>query len=281
MHQDIWRRAQVVIAAVLFSTGGTAIKGNELTDWQVASFRCAVAAVALLLLVPETRRNWTARLLPAALPYAATLILFALASKRTTAANAIFLQSTAPAYLIVLSPLLLRERLRKADLLLLAGVAAGFLLLVGGPQQQAATAPQPVTGNILAALAGLTWALTVTGLRWAARNGTGITIVVIGNLIACAIALPMALPVERMRWHDAAVVAYLGVFQIGLAYVFLTRGVRRVPAFEAATLLLLEPALNPAWAWLLLGENPGNRAIAGGAIILCSTLANTWWAGRR
>jgi drug/metabolite transporter (DMT)-like permease len=265
----------------MFSTGGAAIKGNELTDWQVAGFRCAVAVVALLLLLPETRRDWSLRLLPVGSAYAATLILFALASKKTTAANAIFLQSTAPAYMIVLSPLLLGERLRKRDLFLLAGVAAGFLLLVGSGHQQAATAPDPVTGNILATLAGLTWALTVTGLRWAARDGSGAATVVIGNLIAFAVALPMALPVERMRWQDAAVIGYLGVFQVGLAYVFLTRAVRRVPAFEAATLLLLEPALNPVWAWLLLGENPGTAAIAGGAVILGSTLANTWLAARR
>src|SRR5687767_439166 len=122
-----WPRVQILIAAVLFSTGGAAIKGNDLTSWQVASFRCGIAVAALLILVPESRQNWSWRLAPVAVTHAASLVLFVVASKLTTAANAIFLQSTAPAYMVLLSPLLLHERIRRSDLLLLAAACAGLI----------------------------------------------------------------------------------------------------------------------------------------------------------
>ena len=103
---------------------------------------------------------------------------------------------------------------------------------------------------------------------------------VAGNVIACLGCLPMALPVAHAGWTDAAAIVYLGVFQIGLAYACLTRAIRHVPAFEASAVLLAEPAMNPVWAFLVHGERPGAWAVAGGALILGATLANTWWHRR-
>lgn len=277
-------RMYVLAAALLFSTGGAAIKFNSLTSWQVASFRSLVAAVALTLFMPSARRGWTWRHMLVGVAYGATLITFVTATKLTTAANAIFLQSTAPAYLLFLSPLLLGEHLRRSDLYLLAGVACGMALFFVSAEAPRTTAPDPLTGNIVALVSGLFWAFAVLGLRWVSRRDDGahasIATVVVGNLIAFLVALPPALPVGNLHGSDIAVLLYLGVFQIGLAYVCLGRGIRRVPAFEAATLLLVEPALNPIWAWAVLGETPGALPIAGGAVILLSTLANTWWQSR-
>jgi drug/metabolite transporter, DME family len=280
-----WPRIQLLIVAILFSTGGVVIKGNELSSWQVASFRCAIAVATLLVLAPEARRGWSWRLLPASLAYAGTLIFFVLAVKRTTAANAIFLQSTAPAYLVALSPLVLHEKLRRSDFLLLAGVACGLAMLFIGPHQTSTSAPDPAFGNLFGMLSGFSWACSVTGLRWLARETddgrNSVKTVFMGNLLACLLTLPMAIPVGSVRLQDIAGLTYLGIFQIGVAYLLLARAIRHIPAFEATTLLLLEPALNPIWTWLVLGEDPGRWAIAGGATILASTLANTWWTQRQ
>jgi drug/metabolite transporter (DMT)-like permease len=150
-----------------------------------------------------------------------------------------------------------------------------------GREAPLATAPNPALGNILAAASGLTWAFTVTGLRWLGRSGAShdgaLATVVAGNILACFIALPMALPAPSIGARDVLVLLYLGVFQVGLAYVCMSRAIRHVPAFEASTLLLVEPALNPLWAWLVHGERPGVLSLAGGAIILASTLASSWW----
>jgi drug/metabolite transporter, DME family len=277
-------RLYLLTAALLFSTGGAAIKSATLSGWQVASFRSGVAALLLVLVMPKARRGWSWRVLPVAAAYAATLVLFVLANRLTTAANTIFLQSTAPLYVLLLAPLLLHERIRAKDLLYATVVAGGLALFFVSSEQAVATAPDPRRGNLVGVAAGFTWALTVTGLRWLSKSnfsGSAMAPVVLGNVLACLVALPMALPVAAATPTDIVVVLYLGAIQVGLAYVFMTRGLRHVPAFEASAVLLLEPVLNPIWAWLVHHERPGPWAIAGGAIIILATLANTWSASPR
>ena len=272
-------RLLLVAAAALFSTGGAAIKAASFTAWQVASFRSAVAAAALLLVVPESRRAWSWRIAPVGAAYAATLILFVLSTRLTTAANAIFLQSTAPLYLLLLGPWLLHEPIRRSDIGYMAALAAGLSLFALGGQRALATAPNPHAGNMLALGSGLARALTLAGLRWLSRRkagSAGMAAVTAGNLMAFLAALPLALPVASARPSGVALILYLGIFQIGLAYWCVTRAVRHVTAFEATTTLLLEPVLNPVWTWLVHGERPGAWPLAGGAVILSATLINAW-----
>src|ERR1017187_2734857 len=142
-------------AAFLFTTGGAAIKSATLTGWQVASFRSGVAAVVLFLALPEALRGWSWRIVPVAVAYAATLITFVLASRLTTAADAIFLQSTAPLYLLLLGPLLLREPIRGSDVWYIAAVGVGMTVFFLGTESALATAPDPQRGNLVAAVSGL------------------------------------------------------------------------------------------------------------------------------
>jgi drug/metabolite transporter (DMT)-like permease len=279
-------RLLLVAAAMLFSTGGAAFKlASGVTAWQVASFRSGIAAVVLLAVLPEARRGWRWATVPVAAAYAATLILFVLANRLTTAADAIFLQSTAPLYLLLLGPLVLNERIRGRDVAFMAAVMGGIaLFFVGAEEKASATAPDPRLGNWLALASGLTYALLLVGMRWLARRGHGestLAATALGNVIAFAAVLPMALPVHGAGAPDVAVLLYLGVFQIGLAYWCLTRGIRHVPGVEATTLLMVEPVMNPVWAWLVLGERPGPWALAGGAVIVAATLISTWVHSRR
>ena len=108
-------RLLLLATAILFSTGGAVIKAASLTSWQVASFRSAVAALTLLVLLPAARRGWRWRVWPVGATYAGTLVFFVLSNRLTTGANAIFLQSTGPLYMLLLSPWLLHERIRRRD----------------------------------------------------------------------------------------------------------------------------------------------------------------------
>ena len=301
-------RLRLLLAAALFSTGGAAIKATTLTSWQVASFRSGVAALAVWLLVPAARRRWSGRVLVVAAVYAATMVLFVVANKLTTAANTTFLQSTAPLYVLLAGPLLLGERVTRADLGLMAAVAAGMALFFVAHDAPQATAPDPARGNVLAALSGVAWAGTVLGLRWvgrasaeraparpslgaaadaasgeapAASGDLALTTVVAGNVLACVVCLPLALPVRDAAPASWLVVLYLGVVQIGVAYLALASAMPHVPAIEASTLLLVEPGLNPVWAFLAHGERPAPLAWAGGALVVLSALAKTWWDARR
>ena len=270
-------RLQLLGSAVLFSTGGAAIKLCALTGWQVVSFRAAVAALAILVLLPEARRRWGGPALVVGALYAATAVLFVVSNKLTTAANTIFLQSTSPLYIALLSPWLLRERVRGRDMAFMAALAVGLVLIFLGTESPMATAPDPARGNVLAACAGLTCGLMLLGLRWLEREdaGSAATAVMVGNTTAFLGTLPWALPVHA-RMADAAIVAYLGVFQIGFGYLLLLWALRQVGALEATLLLFVEPVLSPIWSWLVHGERPGAWSLAGGVLILAATAVKTW-----
>jgi len=274
-------RMRVVTAAVLFSSGGTAIKLCGFGPWQLAAGRAVVAAFAMVVLIPEARHGWSWRAPVVGLAYAGAGLLFILANKLTTAASAIFIQATNPLFILALAPVLVRERVTRRDLEYMAVLVVGMALLLSAPGRSFATAPNPVLGNGLAAGCALSWAFTVIGYRWVAHRGPAGTgavaaAAITGNAIVFLMALPLALPLERGTPGDWLVVAYLGVFQLALAYVFLSRAVTQVRALEVALLMLVEPVLSPIWAWLVHGETPGIRAILGGVAILAATAWHAW-----
>jgi drug/metabolite transporter (DMT)-like permease len=293
-------RFQILAAALLFSTGGAAIKATTLSSWQVAGFRSGIAFLVLPLLLPGARRlvSYGWGIAGVGVAYGATLVLFVGGTKLTTAANTIFLQSTAPLYLLGLAPWLLHEKVRRRDLAYMAALAVGLALFFVGQRQPDALAPDPFTGNLLGAAAGVTWGFTLLGLRAVGRGSggggagaipgrdAGAAAVVVGNLFAFLACLPAALPhggasLAQATAGDWTSVVYLGVFQIGAAYYFLTRALRHVGALEASLLLLVEPVLNPVWTWLFHGETPGPWGLAGGVAILGATLVKTWFDYRR
>ncbi|HET7043165.1 MAG TPA: EamA family transporter [Gemmatimonadales bacterium] len=267
-------------AAMLFSTGGAAIKLTTLTGVQVACLRSGIAAVAVLFLAPESRRGWSWRTLVASAAYAACLTLFVLANKLTTSANTIFLQAAAPLYLLLLGPWLLKERVRPADLAVLAIIAAGLGAVFLGTSPPVRTAPDPALGNILALLSGVAWAFLVIGLRWLGRAEAAggaeapspTTAVVLGNLIAAGVNLPFIFPVVSFTLTDLVAVLFLGIVQIGVAYLLLSKALKHLGAFEASILLMVEPALNPLWSWMIHGERPGVYTLLGGGLILGATV---------
>jgi drug/metabolite transporter (DMT)-like permease len=272
---------QAIGAALLFSTGGAAIKVQAFSGMQVSALRAGIAALALFLWW-RGRVIWSWRAVAVAIAYAATLTLFVNATKLTTAAHAIFLQDTAPLYIIVLGPLLIGERVRRRDIVYLAAAATGLAFCFIGRPEATATAPDPATGNMLAVLCSITWALTLVGLRWGQRSGEGIgtSAVVIGNLMAFLFGLPFLFPLPSASPVEWATLVYLGVFQIGVAYALLTSAMSHLPAFEVSLLLLLEPVLNPILTWLVRGENPGAWVWAGGVIIIGATAIKTIYDAR-
>ncbi|MBX5481401.1 MAG: EamA family transporter [Myxococcaceae bacterium] len=263
-------RLAILGAAILWSTAGAAIKLAQLSSWQIAGGRSLVACVTLALLFRAGRRRVSAKGLWVALAYAATVVLFVVATKLTTAANAIFLQDTAPLYVMVLSPLLLRERPSRGELvaapIFLLGLALFFVDRLEAGQ---------VLGKLIALASGVAFALCIVGLR--ATHAEGTPVLVWGNGIAALIALGPAVAVSPAvpNATDVGILLFLGVFQLGAAYALFQLGLRETPATEASLLILVEPVLNPIWTFLLTGERPGPWAVVGGAIILVATAWRT------
>lgn len=267
-------RLLILTAALLWSTGGAGIKLISLGAWQIACGRSLIAALVLALALPGARRLPTWRTLGAAAASAATMVLFVQSTKLTTAANAIFLQSTAPLYVLLLSPWLLRERPSRGERLavpvFVAGMGLFFLDQLSAGQ---------LLGNVLALLSGLMFALTVVGLR-AAQDDNPV-VLLWGNLLAGLGTLPLALgSAARPGALDIGLLVFLGAVQIGLSYAIFGRGVRHTPALEASLLVLVEPVVNPVWALLLVGERPGIWSMVGGAVILGAAAWRTVHASR-
>lgn len=288
--QDTSARWLLVAAALLFSTGGAAIKWTDLGGWQVAGGRSAIAVVALLLFLREARAWPSPAQWLVGAAQAGALVLFALANKLTTSANSIFLQSTAPIWIVLVAPVVLGERARWRDLAFLLVMASGLVVVFLGDEPAQATAPDPAKGNLLAILSGVAWAGAVVGFRKLATSGAArgdsvrnpaIGALVAGNTLAAALGLAMADAPASVSVPDLAVVLYLGVFQIGLAYLCVVRGLARVGALEASLLLLLEPVLNPVFAFLAHGERLSNATWIGGGVLLLAMVGKAVVDARR
>lgn len=208
----------------------------------------------------------------ASILYAVLLILFVLATKRTTAANAIFLQYTAPVYLLILEPLVYKEPFRTRDLLTVLVCIGGMTLFFIGKLR-----PEDVSGNLLALASGFCFALYFLLLRHAtARKVNRASSVIYGNLLAVILTAPFGLAVvgQLGRW-DFLSVLYLGVVQIGIAYTLFTVAMARgVRSLDAGIVGYSEPVLNPIWVFLFLGERPSSWAVLGGSIILVAVITH-------
>jgi drug/metabolite transporter (DMT)-like permease len=261
-------RLLLLAAALLWSTAGAAIKSCGLDAWQIAGGRSFVAAIFLVLVVRDARARPSARVLLVAAVYSVTVILFVVATKLTTAANAIFIQNTAPLWVLLLSPWLLREHPTKGELLAIPIFGLGLGLFFVDE-----LAPGQLTGNVTALVSGFAFALAIIGLRVLRHSGPAA--LAWGNVIAAAVTLPFWSRGQPATAADLAIVLYLGIFQLALAYLAFSRGVTGTPAIEASLLILIEPVLNPIWTFLAAGERPGPWALAGGAVVLAATAWRT------
>lgn len=253
----------LIVAAVLWSSGGLLIKLVAWNPLAIAGARSAIAALVILAFRRRMRFKWSFVQLGGAICYAATVILFVVATKWTTAANAILLQYTAPIYVALLSYWLLRERITRLDLMAIAAALGGMVLfflddLSGGG----------IAGNIIAILSGVAFAGTALFLR-KQKDASPIDSVFLGNIVAFLIGFPFMLQSmpSAASWLGLML---LGVFQLGCSYILYAEAMKSVTAFEGILIPIIEPVLNPIWVFLFLRETPGKWALLGGAIVLVS-----------
>jgi drug/metabolite transporter, DME family len=299
MNEEELRRGRLLIlgAAVCWSLGGGAVKiaQEQLDAYQIAGFRSLFSFVFLCVVM----KTWRARPIIPPLSvwvmssfYVVTVTLYVVATMKTTAANAIFLQDTAPLWVLLLSPLVLKEPLRFSDIGVMSICAFGMYMFFLDKIE-----PGHRDGNLIAILSGVGFAAVILAMRWSEKSSVRSAdqdsaskptpanlMIVWGNLLCFLACLPLMGPLPEISpaasaglLKPMAVVAFMGVFQLGLGYYLLNRGANRVPAVEISLLVLAEPLLNPVWAYAVVGEKPGPWALAGGALIL-GTLT---WNGMR
>ncbi len=285
--------AFVLIAVLLWSTGGLFIKLTTLDAYQVTFFRSLLAGITVLILTRKAGLRINAFGVMCSIIYATLLFLFVWATKHTTAANAIFLQYTAPIYILILAPFLIGEKFHVKDLITIIFCIGGMSLFFVGDLSIG-----DYQGNIAALGSGIFLGLyimllkhprfsgTVTGDRVpehtsgpspVTRNVSPIATVIYGNFLLAFLTLPSGIAAfPTMTSMDAVAVAFLGVFQIGISYILFIKGVTGgTRPLDASIIGFIEPLLNPVWVFLFVGEQPQKWAILGGAIIVATVIAHT------
>ena len=257
----------MAITAALWSLGGLLIKLVDSNPLAIAGTRSAIASIIIFLYLGKPKFTWSRAQICAALSYTGTVILFVAANKMTTAANAILLQYTAPVYVALLGAWLLKEKTKLLDwaaiILTIGGMALFFMdgLDMNG-----------YFGNICALLSGISFAFFAVFMRMQ-KDGSPLESVLLGNILTALIGLPFlfqGMP-HATGWLSLVL---LGVFQLGLPYIFYAKAVKHLSALEVILIPVLEPILNPIWVFLLIGEVPGTSAFAGGAVVL--TVITAW-----
>jgi drug/metabolite transporter (DMT)-like permease len=220
------------------------------------------------------RFSWTRLQIAGALGYVGAQLFFIMATKLTTAANAIFLQYTLPIYIVIFGYWFLNERPRRADWVSLVIIFTGLFLFFGDDLNF-----QGVYGNLLAIFSGMSMAVLMLCMR-KQKDGTPANTVLLGNLIGVAIGLP-SLVQESFTLTNIGIISYLGIFQIGLSFVLYSIAIKQVQALESTLILTLEPILNPLWVFWVIGERPGKMALIGGMFVIGAVIARSIISARQ
>jgi drug/metabolite transporter (DMT)-like permease len=263
----------LLAAAILWSLGGVLIKSIDLTPVAIAGTRSLIATVIMSLALPGVLRKISWQTIPGAIAYAATVFLFVVATKLTTAANAIFLQYTAPIYIALISPWFLGERIKWLDwllvLLALSGVGLFFFDRLS---------LQGLSGVFAALGSGFAFAwLAVLMRRQKARSPEAV--VLLGNTFTFLVALPWTFPILRIE-ENGPPLLLLGVVQLTIPYLLYSLAIRHVRALDASIISIIEPILNPIWVMLATSERPAYWSVVGGSIVLATSLTRSLLASR-
>ena len=259
----------IVVAALLWSTGGIGIKGVADPALKVAFYRSVFAALTLFVIFrKDLRVRWSPAFLAAIISYGACLTTFVVATKWTTSANAIFLQYAGVVWVLLFSPMILGEPMRRRDVIAIVVAISGMALFFVGKLEG-----RGMAGNAMALLSSVFFAGMILALR--REHGSSRAAVTWGNVVLAAALIPAVAGDFALTPKSFATFTFLGVFQIGLAYAAFVKGLKYVTATEASLTGMLEPVANPIWVLLFIGERPSGFAIAGAVIVLAAIAWHT------
>jgi drug/metabolite transporter (DMT)-like permease len=284
-------RLLILLAALLWSTSGFFAKATIFSDWPtdgllpprgllLAFWRAAFATLVLLPMVKRPRLSW--KLLPMALVFAVMNVVYLSAMVRTTAANAIWLQNTAPLVVFAVGTTLLGDPVHRRDGWQMLLIAAGLAFILSFELTRTPESGTSSTSGVVLALAsGVAYAGVVLALRWL-RDEDAAWLIVVNHAVTAAVLLPFVVsrPEYIPTWPQLGVLTAFGTLQMGIPYFLFARAVRVLPGHEAAGIVLLEPILTPLWVWLAWNDVPSWWTGVGAAFILAGLLVRYLPAAR-
>jgi drug/metabolite transporter, DME family len=264
----------ISLTAFLWSSSGLFIKILSLDAFQILFYRSSIAALTIFVvsMIRKKKLVFEKDLISnlCAISFALILILFVTSNKLTTAANAIFLQFTAPLFLLFLEPVFLKTKFSKKSLITIIICIVGMVLFFFGKLEAG-----NILGNIIAILSGLSFAFFSLFLKWKKQihqNPNTINNIIVGNILVALFCIPFVYDKLTINVTEASILIYMGVIQIGISYIIFNEGIKYVSATESMIIAMLEAIFNPIWVFLGVGEKPSVYAVAGGVIILSAIL---------
>lgn len=257
----------LIIASILWSTGGLFIKIIEWNPMAIAGMRSGIAALVMLLYlrhIPPIRSIKPITIL-GALSYSFLVICFVTANKLTTSANAILLQYTSPIWVMLFSWIILKNKIKWKDIATMFVVFFGMFLFFAEELN-----PSNMLGNVVAIISGVFMAAFVILLKQQ-KDIPLIYVTLLGNIFTFLFAIPFYFT-STPNSKTIGGLLFLGVFQLGISYLFYTKAVAHVTLLEATLIPILEPLLNPFWVFFVTGEKPGTLSILGGCLVVAAVL---------
>lgn len=272
---DTTRRVAIlmtIMAAILWSTGGLFIKLLPQDAFTILFYRSLYAGLIFILIFGKKLFVFNKLSIISSLFYAPLLIAFVTSTKLTTAANAIFLQYTAPAFVLLLEPYFIRTKLKKINIFTVIVCFVGMALFF---VEQLST-PDNWLGIWIALLSGvILTGLLITQKMNKAEFQPGA--VFLGNIIVCIVTLPWFIDAPLPSLTENNYLMILGFGQLGLGFALFLYGQEHLPAIESSLIAMLEPILNPVWVYIGYGEYPGNWAVIGGLVIIAALVIRLYW----
>jgi drug/metabolite transporter (DMT)-like permease len=252
----------LALTAVLWSTGGLLIKSVQWDPIAIAGMRSSIASLLLLAISGKPKFTWSRAQIGGAIAYMATVVLFVMATKMTSAANAILLQYTGPIYVALFGRWYLGERTTRLD-----WITIGIVLLGMGMFFMDSLSTEGMAGNLIAIASGVAFAWLALFLR-KQKNERPEDSILLGNWLAALVAIPFMVTSGMPSTESWIGIGLLGIVQLGFSYILYAKAIRHVSALEALLVPVIEPILNPVWVMLFIGETPQQWAIIGGAVVL-------------
>ncbi|MBC7960010.1 MAG: DMT family transporter [Vallitaleaceae bacterium] len=264
----------MMITALIWSTGGLLIKLVEWNPLAIASARSGIAVLILIPFVKFNRKLFNFHGIAGSIAYALTVLLFVSANKLTTSANAIFLQFTAPIWVIIFSVVFLRKKVRRSDTISIGMIFVGMAFFFAESMDSG-----KLFGNFIALLSGITFA-SMLMLMQHEGNESPLATIILGNTITFLIGLPFyftSMPSSK----SIIGLLLLGIFQIGISYLFYAKAVKHLTAIEGILIPVIEPLLNPVWVLLFFGEAPGKLALLGGVVVITTMVTRSIYQAKK
>ncbi len=256
------------LSAVLFSIGGLCVKMIPWSAVAINGARSLISVVILLIYAKAARHRlrFNPVILAGAVCTFITNLFFSMATKMTTAANAIVLEFTMPVFIILFSWLFFRQRPKKLDTVTCLAVFAGIIcFFIDG------LSAGNIPGNIVGLISGMTYAgmFMLNG----STKGDAFSSVIIGQSISVLAGIPFYFKETDFSLVPLVYILLLGVLQTGIAYIFFCRGIGKTGPVAAALVSGIEPILNPVWVAVVSGEMISAVSVAGAVIVIAAVVA--------